>query len=126
MLDEQNFEDLETQAPTPEPKKRSKTLSAMSSVVTGNILLDLKDMGVLRHLIKVIIVIMLYMSNGYSMYNRYREENALKREIKELRAKSVTISSQVMNATRQSEILRELKLRGLDICSSTTPHKVLE
>ncbi len=120
------MQDYESQAPENEQTKKSNFGTKLISIFTGNILTASEAMGVYRHGIKIAIIVLIYISNSYSMYTLYRSESTLKREIKALRTKSVTFSSKVMYSTRQSEISRELNSRGINISSARTPHKVLE
>ena len=46
--------------------------------------------------------------------------------VKELRAQSLTISSQRMIATRQSEIIRELEERGIPLDELVSPPKIID
>lgn len=106
--------------------KPSKFMLYMGSLLSGSILSGQEARKVYPYLLLVAFLSWLYISNGYQMQQLYREQAQLKAEIKQLRSKSVTISSTMMNATRQSVIKKELSSRGIDVSESTTPHKVIE
>ena len=56
----------------------------------------------------------------------HRQHERLTARVKELRAQSLTISSQRMIATRQSEIIRELEERGIPLDELVSPPKIID
>lgn len=104
----------------------SKLKIYLASLLSGNILSRSEVRRMYPYMLFIAFLMLLYISNVFKMQQMYRREAALKREIKELRAKSVTISSMKMNATRQSQIIKELRERGIDLQESLTPHKLIE
>lgn len=109
-----------------EERRPSKIKIYIASLLSGNILSRAEVKRMYPYLLFVSFLMLLYISNVFKMQQMYRQESNLKKEIKELRAKSVTISSMKMNATRQSQIINELKEREIDLKESLTPHKVVE
>lgn len=58
---------------------------------------------------------------GFVFRSCSRRHDRLTEQVKELRARSLTVSSLRMISTRQSEIIRELELRGIPLEESLSP-----
>ena len=63
---------------------------------------------------------------AFHIQKLHRRHDRLTEQVKELRARSLTVSSLRMISTRQSEIIRELELRGIPLEESLSPPKVIE
>ena len=72
------------------------------------------------------LLMFLYIANGFHIQKLPRGRDRLTEQVKELRARSLTVSSLRMISTRQSEIIRELELRGIPLEESLSPPKVIE
>lgn len=62
-----------------------------------------------------------YIFSGYVVQSLYNRERKLELELKALRAEAVYFSAQRMTGMRQSEIMKEIEKRGLDLKESLTP-----
>lgn len=69
----------------------------------------------------LIVVILINISNRYDCQQKLTEISKLKREITDLRYEALTLSAQLMGASRQSEVERLVKEKGLDLEIATTP-----
>jgi hypothetical protein len=69
----------------------------------------------------VIVIVIFYIANGYSMEKLYRKKSALETELKELRFESMTRSADLMFIRKQSEVIRRIREEGLDLESSKEP-----
>ena len=108
-----------------EPRRRSKLEEAIKAFMTGNIL---SSAGVIRtypYLVFIAFLAFLYIGNIFSMQRLHRQQAALTREVRELRTKSMTIASECMQATRQSNIIREIEKRGIPLKESLEPNRVI-
>lgn len=108
-----------------EPRRRSKLEEAIKAFMTGNIL---SSAGVIRtypYLVFIAFLAFLYIGNIFSMQRLHRQQTALTREVRELRTKSMTIASECMQATRQSNIIREIEKRGIPLKESLEPNRVI-
>ncbi len=103
------------------PRKRS----ALASVLSGNILSRSEVRRAYPYMIFVVAFMFFYISNAFRTQHVYREHAALTEQVKELRSKSMTIASEKMQATRQSNIITELERRGIPLRESLTPNKVI-
>lgn len=72
------------------------------------------------------LLMFLYIANGFHTQKLHRQHERLTARVKELRAQSLTISSQRMIATRQSEIIRELEERGIPLDELVSPPKIID
>ncbi len=69
---------------------------------------------------------MLYIANRYNAMRITRQVNELQAEIRELRARSITIAAELMNLSRQSQVAKMVQEKGLDLKESVTPPRVLK
>ena len=97
-------------AETPRPKRPSWVERNVAQVLSGNILTraEVRRICSLED-IDVIIT-----------------DDRISEQIKELRSRSLTLSSIRMTATRQSEIIKELEARGIPLQESLTPPKIID
>lgn len=108
------------------PHQRSKFSEWMMTVLSGNILSKAEVKRTYPYLLFIAFLAFLYIGNVFRMQQLYRKQESLRTEVKELRAKSLTIASERMNATRQSNIIAEIERRGLPLKESLTPSEVIE
>lgn len=103
-------------------KPRTNTLA---SVLSGNILSKSEVRRAYPYMIFVACLMFLYIANVFRTQYIYRQHATLTEQVKELRAKSMTIASERMRATQQSNIMIELERRGIPLKESLTPNKVI-
>ncbi|MCL2560908.1 MAG: FtsL-like putative cell division protein [Rikenellaceae bacterium] len=123
-LEGDGFEDTNAEQP-PSKTERKKKGWSVASVLTGSIL---SRSGVTRtypFLVFVACLMFLYIANIFRTQYTYREYARLTEQVKELRAKSLTIASDKMRATRQSNIITELERRRIPLHESLTPNRVI-
>lgn len=96
-----------------------------ASVLTGSILSRSVVTRTYPFLIFVACLMFLYIANIFRTQYTYREYARLTEQVKELRAKSLTIASDRMRATRQSNIIVELERRRIPLHESLTPNRVI-
>ena len=78
------------------------------------------------YILFMVLLAFLYIANGFHMQKLHREHNRLSAQVKELRARSLTLSSQRMIATRQSEIIRAVEERGIPLEELLAPPKIID
>ncbi len=64
---------------------------------------------------------LVYIGNRYHAEKIVREESKMQTEIKELRAKSISIAAELMDMSRQSEVSRLIKEKGMDLKEAVRP-----
>jgi len=67
-----------------------------------------------------------YISNRYHAEKVRKNISGLKNELKELRAEALYTSSELMKLGRQTEVVRELGEKGLDLKESVQPPKKIK
>ncbi len=68
----------------------------------------------------------LYIGNHYKMEELMREVAVLNKELKSLRYEAITTSSELMFMSKQSEVLKKIKLRDLELEELTEPPRRLK
>jgi hypothetical protein len=106
--------------PTP-PRRKSD----VSSVLTGDILSKKEVRRAYPYMIFVAALMFFYIANAFRSQHIHREHAALTEQVKALRARSMIVASEKMQATRQSKIMSELARRGIPLRESLTPNKVI-
>lgn len=100
--------------------------STLRDVINGNILSKKflqKQYGLL---IMIAILIFLYVDNRYYCETQLAKTIELKSKIKDVKYESLTISSQLMRISRQSNIIMMLNEKGIQLDESNTPPVTIE
>jgi hypothetical protein len=107
------------------PKEELNELKKYSirEVITGNVLKKKAIVKQLPFIIFVVILAMLYIANRYHAEHLLRESTKLQEDLNELRAESITVASELMFASRQSQVLKLLEENNLWLKESRTPPK---
>jgi len=71
----------------------------------------------------LLVIAIIYIGNRYQAEKIVRETIALKNEVKELRAESITTTSELMYISKQSEVAKLVKEKGLDLKEAVVPPK---
>ena len=106
-------------------KKQAKTGSFMKELLSGIV----PEKIILRNLVYILLVTLLaviYIGNRFQAEKITRETTKLLREVKDLRAESLSTSADLMNVSRQSEVFRMVRENGLTLEElKTPPYKLL-
>lgn len=108
------------------PRRSSRFEQYIGQVLSGNIFTRAEVRRQYPYMLFMALLMFLYIANIFHMQKLYRQHDRLNAQLKELRAKSLTISSERMMRTRQSEIVRELDRRGIPLRESVTPPQIIE
>ncbi len=100
--------------------------STLRDIINGNILTKnfLKKQYPL--LILIAMLAFLYVDNRYYCETQLSKVIKLKREIQDIKYESLTISAELMEISRQSNVRKMIKERGLTLSESNTPPVVIE
>jgi len=79
----------------------------------------------LPYLVFLAFLALVYIGNRYHAEKIVRVESGLQSEIKELRAKSISIAAELMDVSRQSEVSRLIEEKGMDLKEAVQPPKKL-
>jgi hypothetical protein len=69
---------------------------------------------------------LVYIAIGYAAEDMVRQINRDKAELKEMRSEYITIKSDLMYATKQSELVKLLEAKGFELEESLQPPKKIE
>lgn len=100
--------------------------STLRDVINGNILTKKFFQKQYPFLIMIAFLLFLYVDNRYYCETQLSKELKLKREIQDVKYESLTISAELMEISRQSNVRKMIKERGLTLSESNTPPVVLE
>jgi cell division protein FtsL len=107
------------------PKEEQNELKKYSikEVITGSVLKQKVIVRQLPFIIFIVLLAMLYIANRYHAEHLLRESTRLQEELNELRAESITVASELMFASRQSQVLKLIEENNLGLKESRTPPK---
>jgi hypothetical protein len=107
-------------------KRHIKTGSFMKELLSGSMVSEkiiLKNLG---YVLFVTILAAIYIGNRFHAEKITRESTRLQREVKDLRAEALSTSADLMYVSRQSEVYRLVKEKGLNLEElKTPPYKLL-
>jgi hypothetical protein len=106
--------------------KEDKQLGFIKELLSGSMVsekLILKNLGYISF---VTFLAAVYIGNRFHAERITRETAKVLREVKDLRAESISTSANLMYASRQSEVYRLVKERGLNLEEmKSPPYKLL-
>ena len=112
-----------------------KSEENIRSVSTGSLLKDLMsgsmvtDRIILKNLWYIFLLTLLgaaYIANRFHAERITREISKIQQEVKDLRAESLSTSADLMNISKQSEVFRMIREKGLNLEEmKTPPYKLL-
>ncbi|MGV8962221.1 MAG: FtsL-like putative cell division protein [Candidatus Saccharimonadaceae bacterium] len=95
-------------------------------VFGGNILTDNFIVDNMRFFVVVLIIIFVFISHRYTYLQKMSEIEKLQHELKDAKYESLTISSNLTQASRQTEIEKLITIYGLEIKISNEPIYYIE
>ena len=105
---------------------KGRARSFVRNFMSGNILRHPQVRSRLPYALFIALLMLLYIMNGYHIQKLHRRHSSLGEEVRELRVRSLSFTGRLMESTRQSEILKELERRGIDLHESVTPPVIIE
>ena len=106
-------------------QKASKVMRPMLQFVSGNFLVKEDVMDRLPYILFLVFMGLVYIANGYMAQDTVRKISKTSSELKELRSEFITIQSDLMYTTKQSELVKILEERDLGLVESTDPPRKL-
>lgn len=95
------------------PGKKGVLAKGLSSVFSGSFLTNEKNLKHLPYIIFLTFLAILYIANGYYADDKIREVNKISNQLKELRTEYIYTKSQLMFASKQSEVAKSVQELGL-------------
>ncbi|MFT4752658.1 MAG: hypothetical protein ACI9GM_001598 [Salibacteraceae bacterium] len=118
---EQDVENIKIETP-----KVAGVGRAFVGVMNGDIFGSEQLIKHLPYLGFLVLLGLVYIGIGYSAEDSVRQINKDKAELKEMRSEYITIKSDLMYATKQSELIKILHEKGLTLQESFQPPKKIE
>ena len=103
-----------------ESRKKISTGSILKEILSGGITSKI----ILKNIWYVIVITSLaaiYIANRFHAEKITRDINRIQREVRELRAESLSTSADLMYVSRQSEVYKLVRERGLELEELKTP-----
>ncbi|MBA3665249.1 MAG: hypothetical protein H0W61_13710 [Bacteroidetes bacterium] len=94
-------------------RKKGVLAKGLSSVFSGTFLSSDRALRHLPFLLFLGLIAVFYIANGYYADDMIRKENRLKQENKEKRSEYISVTSELMFASKQSEVAKAAESIGL-------------
>ena len=95
------------------PRKKGVLAKGLSSIFSGTFLTNEKNLKHLPYILFLALVAIFYIANGYYADGKIREVNKISNELKELRTEYISTKSDLMFASKQSEVAKSALALGL-------------
>jgi hypothetical protein len=93
--------------------------NSIRNVLGGDFIKNESTLRQIPFLLMLAFLALIYIGNSYFAEKNIRKIEKMQRELKELRYEYISVKSEMMHATRQSEIAKQLKSKGIK--ESTVP-----
>ena len=100
-----------------------KHASLFADLLNGNILTRESFLDHLPYILFIAMLALGYISNGFLAEDNIRKLNRINNEIKELRSEYITLKSELMYKSKQSELVKIIEERELGLKASYEPPK---
>ncbi|HOF97947.1 MAG TPA: FtsL-like putative cell division protein [Paludibacteraceae bacterium] len=100
--------------------------SSFRDILNGNIFTKrffIKQIGLL---IMIVVLFIFYIGNRYEYESELTYQNKLKKEVQDKKYESLSISAELMQVSRQSNVEKMLKERGIELHEPVSPLVVLD
>lgn len=105
--------------------KRSESKSSFKNVLDGSILTREGVIDQLPYVFFLALIAVVYIGNRYQAERIMRENMQIQKEIKELRAESITMASRLMYMSKQSEVAKLVNRHNLGLKEAVEPPRKL-
>jgi hypothetical protein len=109
----------------PEPETPKKKIR-IKELIDGTFLVRENMLRQLPFLLFLTFLGVVYIANRFHAEHMVREINDLKTEVGNLRSEQITITSELMNISRPSEVAALVQSKGLNLKESVEPPKKLK
>lgn len=122
QIEEEAENQVEAQAEAPvtespkkpqKPRKKGVLAKALSSVFSGTFLTNEKTLQHLPFILFLALLAIFYIANGYYADDKIRDVNKISNQLKELRSEYISTKSELMFASKQSEVAKAVEPDGL-------------
>ena len=117
----ENIKENNKEKPKESPKKQLNTGSFIKELLSGSMVSEkiiLKNLG---YISLITFLTAVYIGNRFHAEKLTRESTKLQREVKDLRAESLSTSADLMYLSKQSEVFTMIREKGLNLEELKTP-----
>jgi len=93
----------------------------LKTIIDGTILTNKSVVKQIPFIIFLVVLALFSITNRNISEKKINEINDLRKEVRELRANSITIASELMEISKQTTIYEEVKRRNIDLQEATEP-----
>jgi hypothetical protein len=102
-------------------KKQIKTGAFIKELLSGSMVSEKIILQNLGYVALITLLLAIYIGNRFHAERITRESSKLLREVKDLRAESLSTSADLMYVSRQSEVIRLVREKGINLEELKTP-----
>ncbi len=100
--------------------------STVRDILNGNILTKKVFQKQYGLLVMIACLMFLYVDNRFYCETQLAKEITLKKKIQDVKYESLTIKAELMEISRQSNVLKMVRERGINLQETSTPPIVIE
>lgn len=106
-----------------ESQERSelKRIGSLKGILGGAFFTREKVVKQLPYILFLTLLAFIYIGNRYHAEKLVRRNSRLQDEVKELRAKAITTSAELMRLSQQSQVIKLIRKKDLGLRQSVTP-----
>lgn len=102
-------------------RKELKRVGTLKGLLAGSLLTRERLVRQLPYILFLTLLAFIYIGNRYHAEKIVRENSKLQDEVRELRAKAISTSAELMHLSKQSEVVRLIRQKELGLEESVTP-----
>jgi len=102
-------------------RKELKRVGTLKGLLAGSWLTRERLVRQLPYILFLTLLAFIYIGNRYHAEKIVRENSKLQDEVRELRAKAISTSAELMHLSKQSEVVRLIRQKELGLEESVTP-----
>lgn len=122
ISDNKRVEFIDAQPLPKEPKKQG----GIRDIINGNVLNKENVSGQIPYVLFLAFLAIIYIGNRYRYEKLVRDGQNMQLEVRNLRAESITVASQLMFISKQSQVARLVKEKDLGLEESVVPPKKIK
>lgn len=125
-MTEQQVPEFDDVSGSPKAQSKEKKGVKARDFLSGRILTHELVAGQMSFIVFLVVLAIIYIANSYHYNSLLRTEQKLRKEVKNLRAESITTAAQFMSISRQSEVVKLVEAKGLGLVESKVPPKKIK
>lgn len=108
------------------PQGKSGRKRPIKDILDGSLLTRDAVLIQLPYILFLVALAIVYIANRFHAEKIIRETTKMQVELRDLRAESISISSELMQISKQSEVIKLINEKGLGLVESTRPPVVIK